>query len=100
MTVHAVTKVRLDDDGRVTGVEWGRVDTINNQWEADASVVTMNRRYAKTSAAQSELAMMLKLCANQLRRNGNADLGNKAVELLRKHDLIGSPLRADSTGEG
>ncbi|RQP21872.1 phosphatidylserine/phosphatidylglycerophosphate/cardiolipin synthase [Piscinibacter terrae] len=38
MTVHAVTKVRLDDDGRVTGVEWGRVDTINNQWETGPAV--------------------------------------------------------------
>jgi len=44
--------------------------------------------------------MMLKLCAHKLRRNGDADLGDKAVELLRKHDLIGSPLRADSKREG
>ena len=30
--VHAVSKVRLDDDGRVTAVYWGPVDTRQNDW--------------------------------------------------------------------
>jgi len=30
MKVHAVARVRLDADGRVTGVEWGPVDTVTN----------------------------------------------------------------------
>ena len=81
-------------------VQADRAEWMRRATEADASVVTMNRLYAATCAAQSELAMMLKLCAHKLRHNGDADLGDKAVELLRKHDLIGSPLRADSTREG
>jgi hypothetical protein len=32
MTVHAVSKVRLDSDGRVTHVYWGKVDTEKNDW--------------------------------------------------------------------
>jgi hypothetical protein len=32
MTVHAVSKVQLDKDGRVTAVLWGEVDTRANQW--------------------------------------------------------------------
>ncbi len=35
MNVYAVSKVRLDVDGRVTGVEWGHVDTGSNDWHAD-----------------------------------------------------------------
>ena len=41
MTVYAVSKVRLDEDGRVTDVFWGEVDTQKNDWagpEADADV--------------------------------------------------------------
>ena len=32
MTTFAVSKVRLDAAGRVTGVLWGRVDTEKNVW--------------------------------------------------------------------
>ncbi|WP_124543282.1 hypothetical protein [Piscinibacter terrae] len=83
--------------GIFDAVQADRAEWMRRATEADASVVTMNRLYAKTCDAQSELAMMLKLCAHKLRRSGDADLGDKAVELLRKHDLIGSPLRVDST---
>jgi hypothetical protein len=41
MTVYAVSKVRLDTDGRVTHVYWGEVDTQANDWagpEAEAPV--------------------------------------------------------------
>lgn len=31
-TVHAVSKVRLDADGRITEVLWGQVDTARNDW--------------------------------------------------------------------
>ena len=34
MTVHAVSKVRLDKDGRVTAVLWGEVNTKTNEWAA------------------------------------------------------------------
>ena len=39
------------------------------------------------------LAMMLRMCAYRLRTNGHADLGDKAVDLLRRTGMIGSPLR-------
>ena len=32
MKVHAVSKVRLDNDGRITHVYWGEVDTHKNDW--------------------------------------------------------------------
>jgi hypothetical protein len=32
LSVFAVSKVRLDQDGRVVAVYWGRVDTVANQW--------------------------------------------------------------------
>ncbi len=32
MTVYAVSRLRLDKDGRVTAVLWGEVDTKTNQW--------------------------------------------------------------------
>jgi len=32
MSVYAVSKVRLDKDGRVIAVFWGRVNTDINQW--------------------------------------------------------------------
>ena len=32
MKTFAVTKVRLDADGRVTDVLWGAVDTVANAW--------------------------------------------------------------------
>lgn len=34
MKVFAVSKVRLDADGRVTGVYWGEVDIERNDWAA------------------------------------------------------------------
>ena len=38
MKVHAVSKVRLDQDGRVTDVYWGEVDTHKNDWAAPEHV--------------------------------------------------------------
>lgn len=32
MSTYAVSKVKLDADGRVTAVLWGRVDTVENDW--------------------------------------------------------------------
>lgn len=37
--------------------------------------------------------MMLRKCARRLRRNGHEDLSADAVGLLRRLDLLGSPLR-------
>jgi len=38
MTVYAVSRVRLDKDGRVTAVLWGEVDTKANQWVSGEAV--------------------------------------------------------------
>ena len=38
MTVYAVSKVRLDKDGRVTDVLWGQVNTRTNLWAAPEEV--------------------------------------------------------------
>ena len=42
MKVHAVAKVRLDADGRVTGVEWGPVNTATNEWHTDPAVADVS----------------------------------------------------------
>lgn len=39
MNVHAVSKVKLDPDGRVVAALWGRVDTHRNQWAEPETVV-------------------------------------------------------------
>lgn len=41
-----------------------------------------------------DVAMMLRTCGWALRRGTSPDLGERALELLKKHDLLGSPLRA------
>jgi hypothetical protein len=38
MNVFAISKVRLDQDGRVVDVFWGRVDTRRNQWAAPEAI--------------------------------------------------------------
>ena len=38
MAVYAVSKVRLDKDGRVTEVFWGPVDTDKNAWASPEQV--------------------------------------------------------------
>ena len=42
MKVHAVTKVRLDADGRVTGVEWGPVNTETNEWHTEPAIADVS----------------------------------------------------------
>lgn len=39
MKVFAVSKVRLDADGRVTAVHWGEVDTRANDWAGPETTV-------------------------------------------------------------
>lgn len=41
MKVFAVSKVRLDADGRITHVYWGEVDTRKNDWAGPESVATV-----------------------------------------------------------
>ena len=41
MKTFAVSKVRLDKDGRVTHVYWGEVDTLRNDWSAPESVAAV-----------------------------------------------------------
>lgn len=38
MTTFAVSKVRLDDAGRIVAIRWGQVDTFRNGW-AEPEVV-------------------------------------------------------------
>ena len=49
--------------------------------------------------AQS-LAMMLRRCAHRLKCNGHEDLSADVVGLLRRYDLLGSPLRGAEAAHG
>lgn len=42
-----------------------------------------------------DVAMSLKVCAWALRRGTAPELGERALELLKKHDILGSVLRKD-----
>jgi hypothetical protein len=42
-----------------------------------------------------DVAMWLKICAWALRRGTAPELGERALELLKNHDLLGSPLPTD-----
>lgn len=49
----------------------------------------------KLAYALENVAMMLRKCAHRLRCNGHEDLSADAVGLLRRLDLLGSPLRRE-----
>ena len=53
MKVHAVAKVRLDADGRVTGVEWGPVNTETNEWHTEPQSPTSPKSSLRSSAAKT-----------------------------------------------
>ncbi|MEO7056107.1 MAG: hypothetical protein ABI281_05475 [Caldimonas sp.] len=42
MKTHAVAKVRLDGDGRITGVEWGPVNTVTNEWHTEPQIADVS----------------------------------------------------------
>jgi hypothetical protein len=57
MSVFAVSKVRLDNDGRVTAVYWGRVDTRTNDWADDEVEVPVSEVVAAIRAGDPVYAL-------------------------------------------
>lgn len=57
MTVHAVSKVGLDRDGRVVTVLWGPVDTRSNEWEAPERVAPVAEVVAAIRAGDPVYAL-------------------------------------------
>lgn len=55
--VHAVSKVGLDSDGRVTHVQWGRVDTATNLWIGAETVVPVADAVAALQAGDHVFAL-------------------------------------------
>ena len=72
-----------------------------NDWHAEDCVfgkevalrLKAERDAHKLAHALENVAMMLRKCAHRLNVNGHEDLGADAVGLLRRFDLLGSPLR-------
>lgn len=56
-------------------------------------------RLIAREAALADVAMMLKRCAWALRRGTAPELGESALYLLQKHDLLGGPLRDETLDE-
>jgi hypothetical protein len=56
-------------------------------------------RLIAQEAALLDVALMLKRCAWALRRGTAPDLGERALYLLQKHDLLGGPLRDETMDE-
>ena len=63
-------------------------------WMARAGLEAFRCNEVLQQERQS-LAMMLRMCASRLRNHGHQDLGDKAVDLLIRFGLQGSPLRAE-----
>lgn len=55
--VYAVSKVGLDMDGRITHVQWGRVDTAHNQWIGAEAVVAVADAVAALQAGDQVFAL-------------------------------------------
>ena len=72
-----------------------------NDWHAEDCVfgkevalrLKAERDAHKLAHALENVAMMLRKCAHRLNVNGHEDLSADAVGLLRRLDLLGSPLR-------
>jgi hypothetical protein len=57
MHVFAVSKVRLDKDGRVTDVLWGRVNTQTNEWSSPEVRVPVEQVVAALHAGDRVFAL-------------------------------------------
>lgn len=75
--------------------EW-LADKLHNGGDYGKEAAALLVNQAKTLA---DMAMMLKRCAWALRRGTAPDLGELALELLDKHNLLGSSLRDETREE-
>jgi hypothetical protein len=57
MTTHAVSKVQLDPDGRITAVLWGRVDTDKNAWAGPETMVPVSEAVDALRAGEPVFAL-------------------------------------------
>jgi hypothetical protein len=57
MPVHAVSRVRLDPDGRVTAVEWGAVDPVTHRFIAPTSTAKVADVVAALDAGDLVVAL-------------------------------------------
>ena len=57
MKVHAVARVRLDADGRVTGVEWGPVNTETNEWHTEPAIADVSEVVAALRRGEDVFAL-------------------------------------------
>ena len=57
MQVYAVSKVRLDKDGRVAAVLWGQVDTRTNHWASPEVVAPVKDVVAAIHAGDQVFAL-------------------------------------------
>ena len=73
-------------------------------WQSNATATLREAaadltRLRAADAALADVAMMLKTCAWALRRGSSPDLGERALVLLKKHGLLGTPLRDETLDE-
>jgi len=57
MTTHAVSKVQLDPDGRITAVLWGQVDTDKNAWAGPEMMVPVSEAVDALRAGEPVFAL-------------------------------------------
>jgi hypothetical protein len=96
-------KVRLTDGlglappkrGTVDRAEW-LADKLHNGGDYGKEAAALLVEQAK---ALADVAMMLKMCAWALRRGTAHELCERALDLLKRHNLLGSPLRSETLDE-
>jgi len=57
MNVYAVSKVRLDEEGRVVAVFWGPVDTTRNRWASAESTAPVEEVVASLNRGDHVFAL-------------------------------------------
>lgn len=81
--------------GTVDRAEW-LADKLHNGGDYGKEAAALLVEQAK---ALADVGMMLKTCAWALRRGTAPELGERALELLKRHNLLGSPLRDETLDE-
>lgn len=64
--------------------------------EFEAMFSQLAAQMTATNNRLADVAMICRLMERRLRQHGHSDLADKAKDLLRRHQLLGSPLRMET----